>query len=115
VTLLAFWIGWANGNLPLARTLAFVILSLAELFIFFDVVSADRSMFSARIWKNAWTIIPTILLLVQLALLFIPFVQQIFKTVALSWQTLLLGFVICCIMLLTAELRKLFFHHIFYK
>jgi P-type Ca2+ transporter type 2C len=109
VTLFAFWTGWAGNNLFVARTLAFISLALAQLFIFFDVISAQRSMFTARIWKNKWTIIPAVLMIVQLALLFIPSVQHIFQTVSPGGQTLLLGIAVCCIILVSAELRKLFF------
>jgi len=115
VTLLSFWLGWKSGNLELARTLAFVNLALAQLFIFFDVVSGDRTMFSLRVWKNKWTIIPTLLLLAELGLLFIPFLQKIFQTITPDIPSFLAILAICCIMLITAEFRKQFFHHTFYK
>ena len=113
-TLLAFSIGWLMGNIALARTLAFVIIALAQLFIFFDILSGARSMLSARIWDNVWCVITALVMCAQLVILFTPLGKTMFQTVAPHWQPMGISIGICALMILIAETRKHFFRRFFY-
>src|SRR5690606_30508374 len=71
-------------DLDHARTMAFNTLVLFSLFNVFNARSDDRSAF-AELFANGWLWgAVAVSLLLQLAVLYVPFLQQAFSTVSLS-------------------------------
>ena len=114
-TLVAFWIGWREDNLPLARTLAFIVIALAQQLIFLDIIGADRSILSRYVLKNKWALVPVGTVTIQLILIHIHWFQVIFTTVAPHWLPLTISAAICGAMILISEARKRFIGHLFYE
>jgi Ca2+-transporting ATPase len=114
-TLVAFWIGWQQGDLNLARTLAFIVIAFAQQCIFLDIIAGDRSMLSRYALKNTWTLVPLATIGLQLALMYTTWFQEIFSTVSAHWMPLGVSILFCCVMLGIAELRKRFLRNLFYE
>jgi Ca2+-transporting ATPase len=73
-----------SGSLRYAQTMAFTTLVLAQLFNVFNSRSDERSAFR-NLFQNHWLWLATGLSLVlQTAVIYVPFLQQAFSTVALS-------------------------------
>lgn len=92
ITIAAFIIGflWSRMNgveaLPLARSMAFTTLVFAQLFYVFECRSEKYSPFELGFFKNKFLVTAVLCsVIMQLSALYIPFLQDIFKTVALSW------------------------------
>ncbi len=98
ITIGAFLIGfiWSRMNgmdeLPLARTLAFATLVFAQLFYVFECRSEQYSPFELGFFRNKFLLIAVACSVsMQLAAIYVPFLQDIFKTVALSgWEWLII-------------------------
>jgi len=114
-TLVAFWIGWREGDLTLARTLAFVVIAVAQQFIFLDIIGGSKSIFSPYVLTNKWTLVPLATIALQLVLVSIPWFQNIFTTVSPPWLLLTASVSVCGGMIVVSELRKLFLRRLFYK
>ncbi len=114
-TLVAFSIGWQQNNLPLARTLAFVIIALAQQLIFLDIIGGDRSVFSRYVLGNKWTLVPLATVGFQLLFIYMTWFQSIFATVSAPFSVLLTSIAICAGMILVSEVRKKLFPHLFYE
>jgi Ca2+-transporting ATPase len=90
VTLLAFsiglrWHGDEGAGLRQAITMAFMTLALSQVFHAFNARSQNRSAFTARLFTNGWLwSAVTFCLLLQLAAVYLPFLQAVLHTVAPS-------------------------------
>jgi len=72
------------GSLRYAQTMAFTTLLFFSLFNVFNARSDERSAF-ADLWSNAWLWGAIALsLILQVAVIYIPFLQQAFSTVSLT-------------------------------
>lgn len=79
LSLLAYNIG-LNYNLEIARTMTFTVLSLSQLFHAYNVRSDINSIFTTGIFTNKYLTGATVLSSVlQLSVLFVPFLRNIFK------------------------------------
>jgi P-type Ca2+ transporter type 2C len=77
---------WRGLDVQTAETMAFVTLSLAELFRAFTVRSERLSIFQIGPFSNRYLVIAVIISLVLLmGTVFVPFLQPIFNTHALTW------------------------------
>jgi Ca2+-transporting ATPase len=77
---------WRGVDVQSAETMAFVTLSLCELFRAFTVRSERQFLAQIGVFSNRWMVLAvgtsiTLLLLT----VFVPFLQPIFNTHALSW------------------------------
>lgn len=98
ITLVVFVIGllysryYNIGNLNMARTMALTTLVLAQLFYVFECRSETYSPFELGFFTNYYLIIAVLISLgMQLSAIYLPVLQNVFKTVALSgWQWLLI-------------------------
>jgi Ca2+-transporting ATPase len=98
VTLAAFTIGivftrmHGSNTLEIARTMAFSTLVFAQLFYVFECRSEVYSPFELGFFKNSYLVIAVLTsVMMQLAVLYIPVLQAVFKTGALaSWQWLII-------------------------
>jgi Ca2+-transporting ATPase len=90
VTLLAFfigmrWYGTQGVGLQHAVTLAFMTLALAQVFHAFNVRSKTRSAFTDRLFTNGWLWGAVLICLVlQMAAVYVPFLQAVLHTVPLN-------------------------------
>jgi Ca2+-transporting ATPase len=79
-----------NGidGLPLARTMAFTTLVFAQLCYVFECRSERYSPFELGFFQNKFLVVAVLCsALMQISAIYIPFLQEIFKTVALSgWE-----------------------------
>lgn len=113
-TILAFWVGWRVENVDLARTLAFVVIALAQQYIFLDIANGAHSIFSKSFLKHPWIAIPVAFMILQVFLAHTVWFRQIFHIVNPHWGSIIVAFGICSIMIVTAELRKRYAKHLFY-
>ena len=103
---------WAENrgyDVQTQQTMVFTLLCFVQLGNALSVRSAYHSMFSKGLFANPgmWAaIIGTVIL--QLLIVYLPFTESIFKTIALDWQAMrmIIGVTIACV--LGFELIKLF-------
>lgn len=108
-TLVAFFIGKQIGTLELARAFAFTTIILVQHFILLDVWTRDRSIVKNNIFSD-----PTFLaaffipLILQLFILYIPFLSHLFGITPISLVQL--GWVvgISSVLLVVSETRKIY-------
>jgi Ca2+-transporting ATPase len=73
-----------SGNMHYAQTMAFTTMVFFSLFTVFNARSDERSAF-AGLFSNKWLWGAVLLsLLLQVAVVYVPFLQQAFSTVALN-------------------------------
>ncbi|MGZ5477004.1 MAG: cation-translocating P-type ATPase, partial [Thermoanaerobaculia bacterium] len=96
-----------SGSMPYAQTMAFTTLVFFSLFTIFNARSDERSAF-AGMFANKWLWGAIALsLLMQIAVIYIPFLQQAFSTVSLSFKDWLLCAAVASSVLLLRELSKI--------
>jgi Ca2+-transporting ATPase len=96
-------------DIKLARTMTLVTMAMAQWFNAWNCRSETRSLFSLSFFSNHWLLIATsFVLFLQLALIYVPFMQTIFATVPLSLAQW--GLVVCLSapMIVIDEIRKWF-------
>ena len=111
LTLIAFLYGYGSfgheGSLAQGQTMAFIVLAFSQLVHAFNIHSFKLSAFKS-ILKNKWLILATFTnVLMMLAVLFIPFVRDLFKLVSLDlhhWEVVIL---LMFIPLIVVEIMKL--------
>jgi P-type Ca2+ transporter type 2C len=95
-----------SGNLRYAQTMAFTTLMMFQIFNIFNARSDDKSAF-AGLFTNRWIWGAILLsLLLQVAVIYIPFLQQAFSTVSLSFSDWLLCALVSSSVLWLRELSK---------
>jgi len=106
-TLIAFWVGQKNGNLELARTLAFTTIILVQHFILLDVRTRDSSILKKNIFVDRIFLFaffgPFIL---QPLLIYIPLLSGIFKITQVSLIQLAFVTALSAVLLVSSEIRK---------
>lgn len=114
ITLAAYWLGEyvlsdptvADGT---ANTMAFATLVFGELTRAFAVRSETRSIFSIGVFSNsAMNKAFLVSLALQLAVLFIPFLQEIFKVQSLTGIEWMIVILLSLVPLIVSELTKAF-------
>ena len=94
-----------DAGVPLARTAAFTVLVLAQLFNAFNARSGMQS--ALRRTHNRWLWGAVLLAVVlQVAVVHVPFLQAAFGTEALSWQQWLVCLALASAVLWAEEARK---------
>ena len=86
-TLLVFSLAYylSDGDLTLSRTMAFTTLVFSQLFHVFECKSECHSLFKIGIFSNPYLVMAvSISTLMQLAAIYLPFLQSLFKTVPLN-------------------------------
>jgi Ca2+-transporting ATPase len=84
-----------TGNIPLARTSAFVTLVMTQLIHVFECKSERRNIFEINIFSNIYLVLAVMCSITMiLSAVYLPMLQPVFKTVSLSWNewALVLGF-----------------------
>jgi Ca2+-transporting ATPase len=99
-----------TGTLGHAQTMAFNTLAFFSIFMAFNARSPERSAF-VGLFSNGWLWAAVALaVLLQVAVIYVPFLQQAFSTTPLSAQDWLLCAAVGSSILWLRELSKLFGH-----
>lgn len=100
--------GWAyHMESPHWQTMVFTVLTLSQLGNVLAMRSENYSLFQLGLWSNPklfWVVVCTFGL--QMATIYIPFFNPIFKTTPLSWNELLFCLVLSTVVFLSVELKK---------
>jgi Ca2+-transporting ATPase len=101
-----------HESLIRARTMAFTVMVLAELFQAFNARSLRESVFSRKLHAN-WKLVYAVLgsLALQLVLIYVPVLHRIFQTESLSARDLGIGVAMASMTLWATEIAKLFLRH----
>jgi Ca2+-transporting ATPase len=100
---------WRGIDVQTAETMAFVTLSLCELFRAYTVRSERASLFSIGIFSNKWMQYAVGLsLLLLIAVCTVPFLQEIFNTHFMSGPEWALVVGLALIPAISEEITKLF-------
>ncbi len=84
ITLVAFRYGLSSGE-QIAQTMAFMVLSLSQLFHSLNLRSRTHSIFKVGIFKNKWLLLTLLFGIgLQISVCQLPFFQYILKTQGLS-------------------------------
>lgn len=96
-----------SGNLQYAQTMAFTTLTMFQLFNVFNARSDEQSAFNEP-FKNPWLWGAILISMsLQIAVIYLPFLQAAFSTVSLSLGDWLRCSVVASSVLWLSELRKL--------
>lgn len=119
LTILAYFIGyWEHGYSPFdrnapeetlqyARTMAFIVLVVCQLFYSLALRSPSKSIFQVGFFSNKYLIGAIALgLVLQLAVMGIPFLQRAFRLQMLDWPDWLIVFALGLVPLIGKELFK---------
>ncbi len=99
---------WSNGN-PNWQTIVFTTLTLSQMGNALALRSERESLFKIGLFSNNSMLNAVLLTLVlQLAVIYLPFLQSVFKTNPLSWQELLISLILSTIVFWGVELEKWF-------
>jgi calcium-translocating P-type ATPase len=94
-------------DIALARTLTLVTLAMFQWFNALNCRSENTSIFKIGLFSNFWLVIATIAVFVlQLVVLYVPFMQHIFRTVPLSLHDWFYAVTVSSSVLLVEEMRK---------
>jgi len=86
-TLLLFWLALDGRGIEYARSVAFTTMAMFQLWNVFNMRSNQDSLFSIGMLSNRWVMLAvTASLALQFAVLYLPFLQNVFQTVPLDWQ-----------------------------
>jgi P-type Ca2+ transporter type 2C len=102
--------GWieGSGNMRYAQTMAFTTLMMFQLFNVFNARSDERSAFH-RLLRNHWLWTALVLsLILQVAVIYVPFLQNAFSTVSLTAGDWLRCAAVASSVLWLRELSKVF-------
>jgi len=121
LTIMAFWFGYyehgyspfdhsaPDNTVEYARTMAFMVLVMCQLFFTFAVRSSSKSIFQIGIFSNKYLIVSVVLgILLQLIVIGIPFMQRAFHLQMLDWRGWLIAISLGLVPLFINEIVKLF-------
>ena len=111
-TLFAFVLGeyLYPESLRHAQTMSFVVLSVSQLFYSLSMRNETKSLFQVGVFKNKWLIASLLFgILLQFAIISIPFTANIFKVYSLGLKDWGLVILISLIPFVVNEIVKIFF------
>jgi Ca2+-transporting ATPase len=102
------YFSWSNGN-SAWQTMVFTTLTLSEMGYVMAIRSMKDSLFSIGIFSNR-ALVGSVLLttLLQLAVVYVPFLQSLFKTEALTVEELITCFALSLVVFVAVEIQKWF-------
>lgn len=107
MTLIAFAIGNALGSLELARAMAFTTIILVQQLILLDIWVRNSSVFGSKIFNNKTFLLAFFgPLILQPLLLYVPYLQSVFKIESMSGVQLILVIALSGTLLISSEIRK---------
>lgn len=111
VTLIAFQVGlnYYSDSLVHAQTMAFVVLSVSQLFLSLSMRSLRKSIFKVGLFKNKFLLLSIALgIALQIIIISVPFLASVFKVYPLSINDFGFVFLISLVPLVVNEIVKLF-------
>ena len=87
-TLFVFWLALylGDGDIVLARTMAFTTLVFSQLFYVFHCKSETHSPFEVGVFSNPILVVAVVFsVTMQLTVIYLPALQPIFQTTSLNW------------------------------
>lgn len=106
-TMIAFLLGYRDGNAVLASTMAFGTLCMARLLHGFNCKCAEPVLFSRRMWNNKVLVAAFLIGFTLITgVMTIPFLQSIFKVVILSVQQLMTVYGLAFLSMFVIQLLK---------
>jgi Ca2+-transporting ATPase len=97
---------WSIGN-PNWQTIVFTTLTLSQMGNALALRSERESLFKIGLLSNKSLLNAVLLtLILQLAVIYVPFLQSVFRTRALTWQELLICLVLSTIVFWAVEFEK---------
>ncbi|MGQ3684956.1 MAG: cation-translocating P-type ATPase [Candidatus Loosdrechtia sp.] len=101
--------GESGGNLHKARTVAFCVLVISQLFHAFNCRNARRSLFETGVFANKKLLLAISLsLVIQITIVYLPYFQKIFKVTPLLFWDWILVFGFSSLIFILVELVKYF-------
>ena len=110
VTLIAFKMGlnYYKNSIVHAQTMAFVVLSVSQLFLSLSIRNSRKSIFEIGLFKNKYLLLSILLgIVLQIAIISIPFLASVFKVYSLSINDFIFVFLISLVPLVINEIGKL--------
>jgi Ca2+-transporting ATPase len=121
LTIFAFWFGYyehecspfndsaPSGTVEYARTMAFMVLVISQLFFALALRSKTKSIFRAGIFSNKYLTASIVIgVLLQLLVIGIPFMQRAFNLQMLDLRGWIVAFLLGIIPLFADEIFKIF-------
>ncbi len=106
---LAIGLGYWRAHDPKWQTVLFTTLTLSQMANVMAIRSERQSLFRIGVWSNRPLLgAVTLTVLLQLALIYVPFLQHVFKTVALPAADLALSLAASTVIFWAVELEKWF-------
>lgn len=103
-----WWAAQEGYDVKTQQTMVFTVLCFIQLGNALSVRSAYHSLFSSRFFSNPGLLGSIVLTVVlQLLILYVPFLQVIFKTVALEWNAMQIILIVTFICILGIEFVKI--------
>lgn len=97
---------WQAGN-PAWQTILFTTLTLSQLALALAIRSEQDSLFQIGLFSNRAMIgAAGLTFVLQLAVIYVPWLQNFFETVALSWQELAISLFLCTVLFWSVEAQK---------
>ncbi len=97
---------WSQGN-PNWQTIVFTTLTLSQMGNALALRSSRESLFKIGLFSNKSALNAVLLtFLLQLLVIYVPFLQSVFKTNALSWQELLISLILSTVVFWGVEIDK---------
>jgi len=92
------------------RTIAFTILAFTQMFEVMAIHAGDRTSFFRDGFKKNWLLMWAVLstLVLQVLVIYVPFMQDVFKTASLSLTEFLITAVLGSVILFAVELEKMY-------
>lgn len=109
-TISAFYLSYYSfgEDINTARTMAFSVLTLSQLFHALNCRSQTHSFFSIGPLKNKWLLLAVMAsFTIHMAVVYVPFLEPIFKTVPLNFQDWYIVLLISSVPFVLMELYKL--------
>ena len=108
LALLVGWFAWnPDGHDPAWQTMLFTTLIFSQLAVALEVRTEKKSLFSSGLFKNrAMLSAVGIGIAAHFALIYVPFLQDVFDTVALGPKDLLISLSAAFVILIAAEIWK---------
>lgn len=94
---------------PKARTMTLICMAMFQWYNAWNCRSETESIFKLGLFSNFWLVVATIFVLIlQILVCHVGFLQIIFKTVPINFNEWLLIFLVSSTLLIIEELRKYF-------
>jgi Ca2+-transporting ATPase len=110
-SLLAFYFVYfvEDKGIERARTACFIVLACSQLFHSFNCRSSHESIVSLGFFTNSKLVYATLIsFILQMSVVYVPFLQTVFKTLPLGWSDWIMVLVISSFPLWAMEIVKLF-------